>query len=70
MCRALRSVNLYGLTFHQTVEALKMALQDLHEIATETDFNNPAHISQFKANIKYIKSYYEKIEKSLRYEPD
>ena len=70
MCRALKSVNLYNLTLPQTVEALKEALQDLHEIATETDFDNPAHTSQFRANITYIKSYYEKIEKSLRYEPD
>lgn len=70
MCRSLKSVNLHGLTLTQTLQALQDALIDLQEITKDTDFNDSAHILQYKTNIKYIKTYYEQLELLLRYEPN
>jgi len=70
MCRALKSQTLKDLPPQQTLEALKEALRDLKEIVSDTDFSDSAHVSQFKANISYLKTYYEQLERGLRYGDD
>lgn len=68
MCRPLESVNLKDLPLNQSLPALKVALRSLREIVGDSDLDDPAHIQQIKLNIRYIKSYYERIESELRYD--
>jgi hypothetical protein len=66
MCRPLKSINIKGLNKEEVFNALKEALIDLEDIALGVDFNESAHILQFKANLVYLRAYYERLDRILR----
>lgn len=70
MCRPLESVSLKDLPLDLSMCELRQALASLKEIISDSDFSDPAHIQQIKLNIVYIKSYYERLERGLRYGND
>ena len=68
MERALTSVNVAGIaSVKEAVPALRTALRELRDIAAEADLGDPDQAEQFKRNIRYLKSYYERIEVLLRH---
>ncbi len=45
---------------------LNEALRDLENITRDVDFSESTHTSQLKANLVYIKAYYERLDRILR----
>lgn len=59
-CRGLKSLNASRFTNPtELLRELQMQIDDLKNIAAETDFSNPRESHVFSENIQYIKRYFE-----------
>lgn len=67
MSRPLRNFDVASLrSVPEVLRALDRELADLGAIAAETDFDNPEHAEQFKRNVLFLKTYYERAEALIR----
>lgn len=58
----LKSVELGLLDFGQCLTHLGEALSELRAMSRSVDFGEPSELAQYKANIEFIKRYYETLE--------
>lgn len=58
----LKSVELSLLDFDQCVTHLSEALAELQKMSVSADFGDPSEVAQYKANIAFLKRYYETLE--------
>ena len=68
-CRPLKSVNFRK--FKSSLEILReiqSEIDDLRNIATETNFNDDLEAKQFSRNVLYLKTYFEYYERLLENE--
>ena len=65
-CRALKSMNIRRFTNPtELLRELQLQIDDLREIAKETDFDDPNDTKQFMNNVNYIKNYFETYNRLL-----
>ena len=68
-CRPLKSVNFRK--FKSSLEILReiqSQIDELKDIATETNFDNDEESRQFSRNVLYLKTYFEQYERLLENE--
>jgi hypothetical protein len=66
-CRPLKSIDFQKFqTPAQVLRELQDELEELREIAIETNFQNKEEANQFSRNVLYLKMYFEKYERLLR----
>lgn len=61
----LKSVELSTLTRDECITCLGDALTELHDMTLTADFSDEHEIAQYKANITFIKRYYEALERGF-----
>lgn len=59
----LKSVELSSLGFCACLTHLGEALQELRDMTVTADFGDNQQVEQYKANIAFIKRYYEALER-------
>jgi len=61
MIESLKSVEWSLMDFGQCFTRLGEALTELQQMARTADFGDSSDVAQFKANVEFIKRYYEKL---------